>query len=319
MKTDIFNSISRSIHQFGFKLKQHSPEIMVVGGVIGMVGTVVLACKATTKVHDITDKTKEKIDIIHKGAEAGEVIGKTENGEEGVVSYSQEDAKKDLTITYAHAALELAKLYGPAILLGTLSVTSILAGHHILRTRNLALAAAYTTVDQGFKEYRGRVVERFGEALDKELKYDIKAKEIEKVVTNEDGTETTVKETVGTAHVNQYSQYVRVFDETCKGWERNAEVNHARVNQVQNWANEVLRSRGYLYLNEVYSMLGFDKTEAGHVIGWFYDLDDPTCHNFVDFGVYDLDDERKRMFINGHEKSVILDFNVDGYIANKAY
>ena len=43
--------------------------------------------------------------------------------------------------------------------------------YEVLVKRNIALAAAYTAVDKSFKEYRGRVIERFGKELDRELKY----------------------------------------------------------------------------------------------------------------------------------------------------
>ncbi|MCG4878037.1 DUF6353 family protein, partial [Eggerthella lenta] len=73
--------------------------------------------------------------------------------------------------------------------------------HRILSKRNVALAAAYATIDKGFKEYRGRVVERFGDQIDKELKYNIKAKTIEKNIVDKNGQEQTVNEIVETAEI----------------------------------------------------------------------------------------------------------------------
>ena len=180
---ELATTASRAFHNAGFQLKKHSPEILVVAGVIGTVVGAVMACKATTKVSAIVEKTKEDIDAIHECAENPEFAEE----------YTQEDAKKDLTIVYAQTGLKLAKLYAPAVAVGAVSIASILVGHNILQKRNLALAAAYTVVDTGFKQYRGRVVERFGEQLDKELQYDIKAKEIEETVVDAKGKEKTVK------------------------------------------------------------------------------------------------------------------------------
>ena len=149
-KPEIFNKTSRSLNKIGLKLKKHSPEILVVAGVIGTVTSAVMACKATTKAGKIVDEMHEQMDQIHEVAKMGRE------------DYTEQDLKKDTTIVYAQTGLKFAKLYGPSVVLGVLSISSILTGHNILRKRNIALAAAYTAVDKGFKEYRSRVVERFG-------------------------------------------------------------------------------------------------------------------------------------------------------------
>ena len=61
-------------------------------------------------------------------------------------------------------------------------------------------------------------------------------------------------------------------------------------------------------------MLGIPKTKAGHVVGWIYDEKNPVGDNYVDFGIYDLYNERSRAFVNGYERTILLDFNVDGNI-----
>lgn len=304
VNTEIMNKMSRSFGRACLKFKKHSPEILVVTGVIGAVASAVMACKATTKLNPVLEEAKEKIDAIHEHVADPEVA---EN-------YTEKDTQKAIGIVYAQTGIELVKLYGPAVTLGAASIGCILASNNIIRKRNIALAAAYTTIDNGFKEYRGRVIERFGEELDKELKYNIKTKEIEEVVVKEDGTEETVTKTVQVADPNEYSEYARFFDDGCKGWEKNSEMNLYFLRQTQNWANEVLKSRGHLFLNDVYEMLGIPKTQAGQIVGWIYDDKHPIGDNYVDFGIYDLYNERKRAFVNGYERTILLDFNVDGDI-----
>lgn len=305
-KTEIMNNVTRTFHRVGFKLKKHSPEILVVAGVVGTVAGTVMACKATLKVHEVTDKAKKDIEDIHEATE----LGVTKAGED----YTAEDAKKDLTVVYAQTGVELIKLYGPSVAVGALSITAILAGHNVLRKRYVATAAAYTALDKTFKEYRGRVVERFGEALDKELRYNIKAKEIEEVTVNEDGSETVSKKTVNVADPNEWSIYARFFDESCAAWTKDPEYNLMTVKNQQRYANDLLKSRGHLFLNEVYDMLGIPRTKAGAVVGWIYDEKHPVGDNFVDFGIYDIYNEKKRDFVNGYERTILLDFNVDGNI-----
>ncbi len=305
MRTEFIAKASRLVGKAGLQLKKHSPEILMAAGVVGTVASTVLACKATRKVDAILEEKNKTIDAIHTCLE------------EGNVDYTEEDSKKDLTITYAQTGVKLVKLYAPAVALGALSITSIVAGHHILKKRNVALAAAYAVVDKGFKDYRGRVIERFGEELDKELRYNIKAKEIEEVVKNEDGTESIEKKVVNSIEngsIVGQSEYARFFDELCPDWQKDPEYNLMFLRRQQDYANEILKSKGHLFLNDVYVMLGIPKSQAGQVVGWIYDEKNPNGDNYVDFGIYDVKNEDKRAFVNGYERSILLDFNVDGVI-----
>lgn len=306
-KLAISDKMSRSINKFGLKIKKHSPEILLVAGVVGVVTSAVMACKATTKVNDVLANAKEQTEKVHQVL-ADETIPAEQ--------YSEEDGKKDLAIIYVQTGLNLVKLYGPSVILGTLSIASILASNNILRKRNIALAAAYTAVDTSFKDYRKRVVERFGEQLDKELRYDIKAEEVETVTTDENGNETVTKEVVNVAH--DRSEYAKCFDEYNPNWTKQADLNFCFVKNVQNFMNDRLKSDGFVFLNDVYAALGFPKTTAGQLVGWIYDEKNPKHKgdNFIDFGLYDINDEGARRFVNGYERSAWLDFNVDGLIYN---
>lgn len=303
--TELTNNVTRAYHKVGFQLKKHSPEILVVTGVVGTVVSAVMACKATTKASTILENAKESIDAIHEVAENPEFKEQ----------YTKEDAQKDLTITYAKTGFEFAKLYAPSVALGALSITSILVGHNILRKRNLALAAAYQIVDTGFKQYRGRVIERFGEQMDKELRYDIKAKEVEETIVDKKGKEKTVTKTIEVADpVAAMSPYTFCFDETSTAWVRDAEANKFFLLRQQDYANDKLKARGHLFLNEVLDMLGFRRCKAGQTVGWIYSEDNPIGDNYVDFGIFDIHCEANRNFVNGLEKSIWLSFNVDGDI-----
>ena len=308
MKTELVNKVTRSLHKVGFKFKKHSPEILVVTGVIGIVTSTVMACKATTKVNDIVTESKETIDKIH------DCVGKglhTSDGEE----YTQEVANKDLAIIYTQTAWKFIKLYGPSVLIGAASIGCMVGSNRILRKRNVALAAALTTVEKSFKDYRGRVIDRFGKDLDRELRFGIKAKEIKEKVIDENGNETTVAKTVEVVDPNPaHSLYSIVFCEGNTGWTKNAELNKVFLIQQQNWANDKLRLRGYLTLNEVYEMVGAPTTAYGQIAGWVYTEDSSVGDNFVDFGIFDVTNEKACDFVNGRERSIILDFNCIGNI-----
>ena len=307
MKKIDFTKASWLMHKTGFAVRKHSPAILITAGVVGVVTSTVMACKATTKINDIMDKAKEDLDTIHSASSMPETLP------EGS-SYTEEDTKQDLRVVYMQTGIKFVKLYGPSAVLGTLSLTSILMSHRILSKRNVALAAAYATIDKGFKEYRGRVVERFGDQIDKELKYNIKAKTIEKNIVDKNGQEQTVNEVVETAEIDKYSDYAKFFAEGNPYWEKDAEYNLMFLRRQERYANDKLKAKGYLFLSEVYDMLGIPETKASRIVGWVYDKAHPIGDNYVDFGIYDTNDVAKSYFVNGHERNIILDFNVDGNI-----
>lgn len=305
-KTEIISNLTRTFNRTGLKIKKHSPEILLAAGTVGVVVSGVMACKATLKVNEILDESKQQIDTIHSVAADPNMVEK----------YTAEDSKKDLAIVYTQTAVKMIKLYGPSVGLGVVSLGCMIGSNRILSKRNVALAAAYTAVDKSFKEYRGRVIERFGKQLDKELRYNIKAKEIEEVSKDENGHEVVKKEVVDVIEddPNNYSPYSIVFDDGNEGWDPDPERTKFFLIQQQNWANERLKAKGHLFLNEVYDMLGARRTKAGAQVGWVYDEKNVVGDNYVDFGIFDTRRSKARDFVNGYEKVIVLDFNVDGYI-----
>lgn len=301
-KTEIMKSVNGVASKTVMKLKKHSPEILVMAGIAGTVVSAVLACKATTKVAEILDETKGTLDTIHEGMETGAI-----NGQE----YTTEDGKKDTVVVYAQTGMKLAKLYAPAIILGTLSITSILASNNILRKRNVALGAAYAAIDKSFKEYRGRVIERFGEQVDTELKYGIKAKKFEEIeVDPETGKEKKVKKTVMVADPNLQSDYAVYFDSKSRNYETNPDYNRMFLKAQQAFANDKLQTRGHLFLNEVLDDLDLPRTPAGQIVGWTKDGPD----GYVNFRIVEVERETED---GRHEPALLLDFNVEGNIWKK--
>lgn len=301
-KTEIMKSVNGVASKTVMKLKKHSPEILVVAGIAGTVVSAVLACKATTKVAEILDETKGTLDTIHEGMETGAI-----NGQE----YTTEDGKKDTIVVYSQTGMKLAKLYAPAIILGTLSITSILASNNILRKRNVALGAAYAAIDKSFKEYRGRVIERFGEQVDTELKYGIKAKKFEEIeVDPETGKEKKVKKTVMVVDPNLQSDYAVYFDSKSRNYETNPDYNRMFLKAQQAFANDKLQTRGHLFLNEVLDDLDLPRTPAGQIVGWTKDGPD----GYVNFRIVEVERETED---GRHEPALLLDFNVEGNIWEK--
>ena len=313
-KAEIVKSMNGFLSKTSFQLKKHSPEILVVAGVIGVVTSAAMACKATTKVGEILDKTKEDVETIHK-CEADESVKER---------YSSEDAQKDLAIVYVQTGMKFAKLYGPSVILGALSITSILASNNILRKRNVALSAAYAAIDKGFKEYRSRVIERFGEEVDRELKYNLKAKKFDETVIDEEtGKEKKVKKNGFVVSPGDISGYARFFEKYTQDedgnsilnphWESNNEYNLMFIKAQERYANDLLKAKKRVFLNEVYEMLGLPRTKAGQIVGWVYNPENSKGDNYIDFGLYS-DNLSYSDYVNGFDQAILLDFNVDGNI-----
>lgn len=293
------NKFTKALGKIRFGVKKHSPEILIISGIVGLIGAGVLACRATTKVQSILDERNKQLDDV---ASVGIRDG-----------YTEEDAQKDKIIIHVKSGLRIARLYAPAVALGAASAISILAGHNILRKRSAALAAAYATVESSFNEYRKRVAERFGEDVDNELKFGVKAKQITQTVMDENGKEKHVKKTVNAANDKLGgSPYAFIFDKQTSPavYEDDTDFMLLRLRNEQQYANDVLTTRGYLSLNDVLERLGLKTSKMGQIVGWAYDYDNPNGDNFVDFGVKELDVDT----IDGAEKKIVLDFNCQGNI-----
>lgn len=306
--------VTRAYGKTKLSVKRNSPEILIVVGCVGVVVSAVLACKATLKVDETLSETKESLDKIKESKEHGATV----HG----IPYSEDDYKKDLTIVYTQTAVKFTKLYAPAVALGTVSLGCIIGSHHILRKRNIALAAAYTAVDKAYSEYRNRVIEKFGEEVDRQLRYGTEKAKITETVVDENGEEKTVEKEVEVMKSDiMTSPYAKFFDESSRNWQKDANYNLMFLRRVQSMMNDRLRAYGYVFLNEVYDALDIPKIPEGQTIGWVYDPENPNLHNCIDFGIYDTHRESARDFVNGIERVILLDFNVDGDIisAFKSY
>ena len=286
------------------QISKKSPEILVGVGVVGVVSSCVLACRATLKVDSVMDEYRT----------VEENIEKVLSGEIPSDDYTQEDAENDLRIMRIKTAVNVAKLYAPSIILGGVSLGCIIKSHGILKSRYNAISAAYMTIDGSYKAYRNRVAERFGSDVEKELRYDIKVQALTNTTVDENGNEVTSTEETRVMNNFGYSEYARFFDESCIAWQKDPSYNLTFLRAQQSYANDMLKARGVLFLNEVYDMLDIPRTKAGQVVGWKYDPVNGKGDNYVDFGIYDLTRERVRAFVNGDEPNILLDFNVDGNV-----
>ena len=299
-----------SLGNIGLRLKSASPEIFVGAGIGCMIAGTVYACKATLKADEVL---KEKDIDVAKIKKLKEIAEDENNHVVSENDYSDENYRKDIFIAYAKMARGFIRLYAPAITFGAVGIAAILHGHDILSKRNIASAVAYEALKEGYSEYRKRVVEELGEEADRRFKYGIQKKDIEIEEEQEDGT---VKKKIkkNAEVVDGYSKNAKFFDSGSQYWCKSPEYNLLFLRERQEYVNGILHSRGHVFLNEVYDLLGIPRTEEGQKEGW---IDDGV--GFVDFGIYQLYREAARDFVNGYENVILLDFNVDGNILDKVF
>jgi hypothetical protein len=286
--------VSQTVGRTALKLDISSPKLLFGAGVVSMVGSTVLACRATLKLEEVLQDTQDQFHTAQA----------TRNLHED--RYTEGDLRKDKAIILTRGTVSVLKLYGPAIVVGSVGVACLTKSHNILQERNTALMAAYTAVDKAFNQYRARVIEKYGADEDDHLRYGSERVEI----VNEKGkTELVTRVNSG----EMPSMYARFFDQLSTSWSKEPEYNLVFLRCQQNYANDLLKSRGHVFLNEVYDMLGIERTKAGQVVGWVVS---DGGDNYVDFGIYD-GNEKARDFVNGREGAILLDFNVDGIIYDK--
>jgi hypothetical protein len=288
------------------QIAKHSPEILVGMGIVGVLTSTVLACRATLKAPAVLDVAKQKFADIEDAT--------NQIGVDSPAEYTDEDRKKDLVIASVQTAVDFAKLYGiPVVVMGA-SLFAICKGHGITLQRNEGLAAAATAMSVTYKAYRNRVADKLGAEKEADLYYGRETREIETESTDAKGKLKTKKEKVTEitlASPDEHSPYSRFFDDVSPQWQNSPELNLTFLLCQQNYANDKLRINKVLFLNEVYDMLGLPRSSAGAVVGWAIT---PDGDNYVDFGIHTTRTPQGRLFVNGNEASILLDFNVDGLV-----
>lgn len=290
-------TVKGAVGRGGLLLQKHAPEILTGAGLLAMTTGAVMAVKATLNLEQTLTNAESRI-ISVKDAKAIADTGEVE-------PYDEKAYQKDLYHAYLLNVLDFTKLYGPAISLFLAGAGSIVAGHGIMRKRNVALVAAYNAVEKSFAAYRARVMEDLGAEKDRDYRLGL----TEVTETGEDGK----KKVTTVVDPTKASRYARVFDEGNEMWQGQPGYNQFFLTAEQTYINDRLRVVGHVFLNEIYDRLGFPRTPEGQVVGWVISKDGD---NYIDFGIYDLSSEPKRNFINGFEDSIWLDFNVDGVIVD---
>ena len=329
MKINIMEVGRRAIATVKFKTIKHSPDLLLGSGIAIIIAGTVMAVRASKKTDDILEEHEAQILEVRERKDAvAECLANAEDDAKQELVETEKSVNRDITAVYLHTGFKLAKVYAPAIAVETLGIVCILYSHKIMSDRMAGLGSALTAANAALADYRSNVRERFGDDIDREMRYGVKEVEREITETDEEGNE--VKKTVVEKVPNEImaSKYMYLFDSHSKLWQDDPYANLMTLQGRERILNERLRARarenggrGYMFLNEVLQDL-FPDTELekrGQVIGWVYDEKNPIGSNYIDFGLFWADSnvankEANDRFLLGLEPTVMLDFNCDGNI-----
>lgn len=306
--SNIGTSITKAAGMAELTIKKNSPEILLGIGIVGFVGTVVAACKETPRAQEVLGFHQAKINEIHEAKRV------TDEDPENELEYTPEQYRMDIAVRYFRTTGNLIKTYAPTIALGSLSLACILTSRNIMQKRYLGVVAAYNGISAAFEEYRKRVREEYGDELDRHFRYGTICEEIN--VLDEKGKKTGEKiktENVDASCYIPNDDTCRFFDESNPNWDQNPNFSMLFLRAQQNYLNDLLHTRGHVFLNEVYDALGFEHTPQGAVLGWI-DGDGDDC---IEFGLHDPNKENVRRFVNGKDNVILLEFNHCGVILNR--
>lgn len=287
--------------------KHHSPELLLAGGIILAGTAVVTAIISTNKVKKVVAPNVDKIENLKSELNDSNAIANNE--------INVKEVKRELNKEYMMVFGKTAKTYLPTIITFSASISCILCANHILKGRIAGLSAAYATLQNGYNAYRERVKKAIGEEAEEKIYKDIRT---EKVVI--DGKEVEIE----VAHKDDDDIKTFLFDKYNKNYRKDSEANFDFLLAQEKYANCKLRAKGYLLLEDVYSLLGVDFSTltnrqllASKVVGWLYDENDSNRDSYVSFGLIKpnggLSQVGRDMKCYG-EDTVWLEFNFDGDI-----
>jgi len=210
--------------------KEHSPEILIGAGVVGMATSSVLAVRATPRALEL-----------------------------------MEDKKAELGVTYLtrkEVAQTTWKQYIPAIGLGVVSASCIILGTSQNMRRNTALATVYALSESTLREYEVKTKELVGEEKAKEIDT-----EVNKSVALKRQVQTnTIIENRDSGYVAHTGNGDTLIYDSLSGRFFRSSVN--AVERAVNSVNHSLNNEYIMTMNDLYNEMDVPTVGVGSLLGW---------------------------------------------------
>lgn len=200
-------------------VRKHSPTIFTVLGAVGVIATGIFAAKETPK---------------------------------AMRKLKKEELRKGEPLTVKEKIVVATPVYIPTGVIAASTIACIIGSNVINHQRQTQLMAAYTMVRETLAQYRGEVVKRYGEDVDKEIMGDVVRK-----YCNYHRIGATTPDKI-------FHFYEPISDQYFDMYERELMDAEYHINR-----NYVLR--GYVTFNEWLEFLGLPALQNGDDIGWGID------------------------------------------------
>lgn len=287
-----------------------SPDVLTGIGVGLVFAGTVVACIKTKDAINVIDECKAEVDFLAEDTENARAMCPPED-----LEVLLHDNKKKLVKCYVHTGVKLAKIYALPAGLEIAGALCIGKGHMVLKDRNVKLVAAYEALERAYqraiappktveKDENGNPVPNTPEVVHNAIPV---PKDNYDIYDDIEASGFPICEGMN------ISPYARFFDESSGMWKKDPEYNLMVVRMAQTQLNNKLHREGFVFLNDLYDELDIPRTNAGAVVGWMTSLGD----THIDLGVYRPDSECARSFVNGYERSVLINPNCTHIIFNK--
>lgn len=205
----------------------NSPTILTTIGVLGVVGTAVLTHKAATKAALIVREEEDKLWSTHP------------------LPHTEVEGKERVKLTW--------KLYISPVAAGGVTVGCIIMANRIGSKRAAAVAAAYAISEKAYSEYREKVVEKIGEAKERNIRDEVAHDQIARNPQSESNVVI-----VGNGNVLCCDLFsMRYFDSSVED-----------LKKAQNDTNYQVLNDSYASLSDFYDRVGLPRTDVSDEIGW---------------------------------------------------
>lgn len=201
----------------------NAPTILTALGVTGLVTTAVLTGKASFKAAEVIRDEEDK----HS----------TEN------ATFQMMTRECVELTWKH--------YIPAVGTGAVSIACIVCANHISTRRTAALASAYSIAQEGFREYREKVLDKVGETKEKAIRDEVAQDSVTKNPPPSTLILTDDNVLCKDAHSGRY------FQSTLED-----------LKKAANDTNYQILGNDYASLTDYWERIGLSKTSESDEIGW---------------------------------------------------
>ena len=292
------------------RASKHWPALVTLVSVGGIAYGVYKMCKASIEL----ESTMAEHNIVENSI--------AESHDKGVIN--DEEYKKKIGKAKIERAKDITKLYAPGFLLVASSTFGFLFSNRELGKRAIDAQNLALQYHDSYQKLKKNVQEAVGKKATQVIEHNIKTRKEEVETVNEKTGKKSKRDMVIDTIDGVYytpSVYSVFFNDTCEGFDADSRKNNYEyLMSIQDECRRRLRKKGYLWLIDIYNMLGIVPDTANKAVmnaGWIdpegpyssliCDTDGITRYDgVIDFGLNNIELHKNDA---NFEPVWLLDFN----------